>query len=116
MVRHAIRPAICLFTGDSLSWSFVDNDLNAFRDFCWYSWEEQTRSLARLLDYDFEWVLAGHGGSHGLPAPEMQWDWTEGAALFSRGHGPTEAIWQWEESVDDRSKSPNGKSGKPSRK
>jgi glyoxylase-like metal-dependent hydrolase (beta-lactamase superfamily II) len=61
----------CLFTGDSLAWSFADNDLNAFRDFCWYSWEEQRKSLARLLDYDFEWVLAGHGGSHGLPAPEM---------------------------------------------
>src|ERR1700692_3585227 len=23
------------------------------------------------------------------------------AALFSRGHGPTEAIWQWEEPVDE---------------
>jgi len=62
----------CLFTGDSLSWSFADNDLNAFRDFCWYSWEEQRRSLARLLDYDFEWVFAGHGGSHGAPADEMK--------------------------------------------
>jgi glyoxylase-like metal-dependent hydrolase (beta-lactamase superfamily II) len=61
----------CLFTGDSLAWSFVENDLIAFRDFCWYSWEEQTESLTRLLDYDFEWVLAGHGGSHGLSAPEM---------------------------------------------
>jgi len=62
----------CLFTGDSLSWSFADNDLDAFRDFCWYSWDEQRRSLARLLDYKFEWVLAGHGGSHGAPAEEMR--------------------------------------------
>jgi glyoxylase-like metal-dependent hydrolase (beta-lactamase superfamily II) len=62
----------CLFTGDSLSWSFADNDLNAFRDFCWYSWDEQRRSLAQLLDYSFEWVLAGHGGSHGAPADEMK--------------------------------------------
>lgn len=28
---------------------------------CWYSWEEQTRSMERLLAYDFEWVLPGHG-------------------------------------------------------
>jgi len=62
----------CLFTGDSLSWSFADDDLAAFRDFCWHSWDEQRRSLARLLDYNFEWVLAGHGGSHGAPATEMR--------------------------------------------
>jgi glyoxylase-like metal-dependent hydrolase (beta-lactamase superfamily II) len=62
----------CLFTGDSLAWDFSSNDLSAFRDFCWYSWEEQTRSLARLLDCPFEWVFAGHGGSHGMAAPEMR--------------------------------------------
>src|SRR5215469_6013290 len=62
----------CLFTGDSLSWSFAENDLSAFRDFCWYSWEEQQRSLARLLDFNFEWVFAGHGGSHGASAAEMK--------------------------------------------
>jgi glyoxylase-like metal-dependent hydrolase (beta-lactamase superfamily II) len=62
----------CLFTGDSLSWSFDQNDLAASRDFCWYSWEEQTHSLERLLRHRFEWVLAGHGGSHNLPADEMR--------------------------------------------
>jgi glyoxylase-like metal-dependent hydrolase (beta-lactamase superfamily II) len=61
----------CLFTGDSLAWSFEADDLTAWRDFCWYSWSEQTRSLERLVDYSFEWVLAGHGGSKGLPAAEM---------------------------------------------
>jgi glyoxylase-like metal-dependent hydrolase (beta-lactamase superfamily II) len=62
----------CLFSGDSLSWSFGENDLSAFRDFCWYSWDEQRKSLTRLLDYDFEWVFAGHGGSHGGPPDEMK--------------------------------------------
>jgi glyoxylase-like metal-dependent hydrolase (beta-lactamase superfamily II) len=62
----------CLFTGDSLAWSFENDDLSAWRDFCWYSWSEQTQSLNRLLDYSFEWVLAGHGGSKGLSAPEMK--------------------------------------------
>ncbi len=62
----------CLFTGDSLAWNFERGDLTAFRDACWFSWEQQTRSLGRLLDTPFEWVFAGHGGSQGLPAPEMR--------------------------------------------
>jgi glyoxylase-like metal-dependent hydrolase (beta-lactamase superfamily II) len=61
----------CLFTGDSLAWSFERSDLVAFRDACWFSWSEQIRSLRRLLDYRFEWVFAGHGGSQHLPPDEM---------------------------------------------
>ena len=61
----------CLFTGDSLAWSFKENDLTAWRDYCWYSWPEQTKSLGRLLGYSFEWVLAGHGGSKGLAPADM---------------------------------------------
>ena len=61
-----------LFTGDSLSWSFEKNDLRASKDVCWYSWPEQTRSLQRLLDYSFDWVFAGHGGSFHLPAEHMR--------------------------------------------
>src|SRR5262249_185330 len=61
----------CLFTGDSLAWSFEEDDLVAYRDYCWYSWPAQTRSLRRLLDYRFEWVLAGHGGAKGLSSSEM---------------------------------------------
>jgi len=61
-----------LFTGDSLCWSRERGDLHAFRDACWYSWEELTRSLGRLADYDFEWVLAGHGDRRKLPRDEMK--------------------------------------------
>lgn len=50
-----------LFTGDHLAWNERTRHLYAFRSACWYSWEEQTRSMARLLDYSFEWVLPGHG-------------------------------------------------------
>jgi glyoxylase-like metal-dependent hydrolase (beta-lactamase superfamily II) len=60
-----------LFTGDSLAWSHERRDLQAFRDACWYSWDELKGSLARLAGYRFEWVLAGHGGSARLPADEM---------------------------------------------
>lgn len=60
-----------LLTGDHLAWSPRRSALIAFRDACWYSWSEQTRSMERLLDYRFEWVLPGHGRIHHLPAPEM---------------------------------------------
>lgn len=61
-----------LFTGDSLAWSFAREDLAAFKGVCWYSWPAQLESLRRLLDYDFEWVFAGHGGSQFRPAAEMK--------------------------------------------
>ena len=50
-----------LFTGDHLAWSPKRQTLTAFRSACWYSWPEQTRSMQRLLEYSFEWVLPGHG-------------------------------------------------------
>jgi glyoxylase-like metal-dependent hydrolase (beta-lactamase superfamily II)/ferredoxin len=53
-----------LFTGDHLAWSPTRETLTAFRNACWYSWAEQTRSMEKLLDYDFEWVLPGHGRIH----------------------------------------------------
>ena len=53
-----------LFTGDHLAWSRRRGRLVAFRDACWYSWDEQIRSMERLLDHRFEWVLPGHGGWH----------------------------------------------------
>jgi len=46
--------------------------LTAFRDVAWYSWPEQTKSMKRLLDYSFEWVLPGHGRSAHLPADDMR--------------------------------------------
>jgi len=53
-----------LFTGDHLAWSPERGHLHAFRDACWYSWMEQIRSMERLLDLRFEWVLPGHGWRH----------------------------------------------------
>jgi len=50
-----------LFTGDHLAFSPARRRLIAFRDACWYSWTEQIRSMERLLEYSFEWVLPGHG-------------------------------------------------------
>jgi glyoxylase-like metal-dependent hydrolase (beta-lactamase superfamily II) len=57
-----------LFTGDHLAWSPGRETLTAFRGACWYSWSEQIRSMAKLLDnysqWGFEWVLPGHGRIH----------------------------------------------------
>jgi glyoxylase-like metal-dependent hydrolase (beta-lactamase superfamily II)/ferredoxin len=60
-----------LFTGDHLDWSREDAALSASRDYCWYSWEEQTLSMAKLLAFSFEWVLPGHGQRVKLSADVM---------------------------------------------
>jgi glyoxylase-like metal-dependent hydrolase (beta-lactamase superfamily II) len=48
-----------------------EEDLVAFRDACWYSWSALTTSLAKLADYQFEWLLPGHGWPAHLPVGEM---------------------------------------------
>ena len=60
-----------LFTGDHLAWSDNRGGLIAFRDVAWYSWPEQTKSMNRLLDVRFEWVLPGHGRRAHLPFEVM---------------------------------------------
>lgn len=50
-----------LFSGDHLAWSDRLHQLHAFRRACWYSWSELTESMRCLAQYDFEWVLPGHG-------------------------------------------------------
>jgi glyoxylase-like metal-dependent hydrolase (beta-lactamase superfamily II)/ferredoxin len=50
-----------LFTGDHLAYSPELGHLYAFRDAMWYSWPEQKKSLAKLMHYEFTWVLPGHG-------------------------------------------------------
>jgi len=61
-----------LFTGDHLAWSPNRNTLTAFRSATWYSWGEQIESMKKLLDYDFEWVLPGHGDMHHDDVESMQ--------------------------------------------
>lgn len=50
-----------LFTGDHL-WATADQTaLAASHKFCWYSWPEQLKSIAKLADVRFTHVLPGHG-------------------------------------------------------
>ena len=58
-----------LFTGDHLAWSRRRRHLVAFRDANWFSWPETIRSMERLLDYSFEWVLPGHGERYRAESP-----------------------------------------------
>ncbi len=61
-----------LFTGDHLAWDRHGNQLEAFHDYCWYSWEKQIESMQRLLAWTFEWILPGHGERVHLAATEMR--------------------------------------------
>lgn len=61
-----------LFTGDHLAWSESLNQLVAFKDFCWYSWNEQLKSMKELAKYSFEWVLPGHGRRYSADKETMR--------------------------------------------
>lgn len=58
-----------LFTGDHLWWSPARGMLSASRAVNWYSWKEQVRSLEKLLDFEFRWVLPGHGRRYRAESP-----------------------------------------------
>jgi glyoxylase-like metal-dependent hydrolase (beta-lactamase superfamily II)/ferredoxin len=61
-----------LFTGDHLAWSRQQNHLVGFREACWYSWPEQIQSMEKLTQYEFEWVLPGHGRRYHADKITMQ--------------------------------------------
>lgn len=69
VLLHAERH---LFSGDHLAFDPEAGALVAWRDVCWWDWDAQVRSLARLLDLRFEWLLPGHGHRHHAPAAEMR--------------------------------------------
>lgn len=61
-----------LFSGDHLWWSRKRNGLYGSKDYCWYSWEEQIESFKLLEQYQFQWVLPGHGDRIHLSKEEVQ--------------------------------------------
>jgi len=77
-----------LFTGDHLAWDRDGRELEAFYDYCWYSWDKQIESMARLAARQFEWVLPGHGQRVHLPADEMS---RQMHSLVERMHGASAA-------------------------
>ncbi len=61
-----------LFTGDHLAYSRKLGHLYAFKTACWYDFKKQIESMERLLDFDFEYVLPGHGHPYKASASEMR--------------------------------------------
>lgn len=61
-----------LFTGDHLAWNREIEELEAWEDYCWYSWDQQKDSLEKLAGERFEWVLPGHGDRVHLPEEQMR--------------------------------------------
>ena len=61
-----------LFSGDHLAWSNELQQLVAFHDYCWYSYPEQIKSMRKLANYAFEWILPGHGRRYHADVKTMQ--------------------------------------------
>ena len=72
-----------LFTGDHLWWDPHSKSLAAPTRLVWRKWT-LIESIRKLLDYPFEWVLAGHGDRIRLPQAEMR------AHLLSSRRAPQE--------------------------
>lgn len=72
VVFHWAHAGGILFTGDHLAFDDATGHLEAWPDVCWHDWGEQTRSMRRLLDWRFEWVLPGHGRRAHMPAERMR--------------------------------------------
>ena len=70
-----------LFSGDHVWWSRRIAGLNASREVCWHSWEEQTTSMRRLCELRFDRLLPGHGQRAYLPDGRMR---QEVEALITR--------------------------------
>ncbi len=61
-----------VFSGDHVAWSEARGHIYAFRDACWYDWQALRRSMARLAERRFEWILPGHGRRCHFPADRMR--------------------------------------------
>lgn len=60
-----------LFTGDHLWWDPHTKSLDAPIRLVWKKWT-LIDSIRKLLDYRFEWVLAGHGDRVQFPSADMR--------------------------------------------
>jgi glyoxylase-like metal-dependent hydrolase (beta-lactamase superfamily II)/ferredoxin len=59
-----------LFTGDHLWWEPDTGSLGSPRQLVWNG-AQLVQSIRKLLEYRFEWVLAGHGDRIKLPVDQM---------------------------------------------
>lgn len=60
-----------LFSGDNLAYNSEQKYLYAFKNYCWYDWDTQLNSLKKLLDFEFSYLLPGHGAGVKSDAKNM---------------------------------------------
>lgn len=51
-----------LFSGDHLFYSRTKQNVYASKNVNWFSWDIQKVSIRKLLHFDIDWILPGHGG------------------------------------------------------
>jgi glyoxylase-like metal-dependent hydrolase (beta-lactamase superfamily II)/ferredoxin len=61
-----------LFSGDHLAYNLNNETLYAFKDYCWFDWPTQLRSLERLNHYTFSHLLPAHGAPYESDANIMK--------------------------------------------
>jgi glyoxylase-like metal-dependent hydrolase (beta-lactamase superfamily II)/ferredoxin len=61
-----------LFSGDHVAWSERLGHVYAFHSSCWHDWGVQTRSMRRLAEHRFAWILPGHGRRCHFPHERMR--------------------------------------------
>ncbi len=62
-----------LFSGDHLWWNIEKSIVVASKNYCWWNWDEQLKSVKRLVELDIGWLLPGHGYAHQF----MPGEWKE---------------------------------------
>ena len=78
-----------LFTGDHLFWRNEANGLDTSHRYNQYSWEIQIKSVEKLLDESFTWILPGHGYRYQAPSLEtMREEIKKALALMRLGQFP----------------------------
>ena len=61
-----------LFSGDHLWWNAQQQVLVCSKQYCWWDFDEQIRSLEKLQALDVAWLLPGHGHRHSFAPGQWQ--------------------------------------------
>ena len=61
-----------LFSGDHLWWNAEQDVLVCSKQYCWWDFDEQIRSLEKLQALDVAWLLPGHGHRHSFAPGQWQ--------------------------------------------